>query len=76
MLLFERFEPEAVLAAAAHEATMFFGVPTMYERLVAAEGCERLGHLRLCVSGSAPLAPSYTDESSNVALRWYSSATA
>jgi len=54
-LLFERFEPEAVLDAAEHGATMFFGVPTMYERLAAAPGLNRLGGLRLCVSGSAPL---------------------
>jgi len=55
-LLFERFDPEAVLAA-SEDATMLFGVPTMYERLVSAEGAERLGHLRLCVCGSAPLSP-------------------
>ena len=48
------FDPEAVLAAAAG-ATLFFGVPTMYSRLVAAPGAERLAALRLCVSGSAPL---------------------
>jgi malonyl-CoA/methylmalonyl-CoA synthetase len=34
---------------------MFFGVPTMYARLADAPGAERLGSLRLCVSGSAPL---------------------
>ncbi len=54
-LLFERFDPEAVLGESAAGATMFFGVPTMYERLAVAEGAERLGRLRLCVSGSAPL---------------------
>ena len=48
------FDPEAVLAA-TDETTMFFGVPTMYARLAAADGLERLGRLRLCVSGSAPL---------------------
>lgn len=48
------FDPEAVLAAAGH-ATMFFGVPTMYSRLVAADGADRLAGLRLCVSGSAPM---------------------
>ena len=50
------FDPESVLSAAADDATMFFGVPTMYTRLVDAPGAERLGALRLCVSGSAPLA--------------------
>ena len=41
--------------AACGDATMFFGVPTMYARLAEAPGGERLGSLRLCVSGSAPL---------------------
>jgi malonyl-CoA/methylmalonyl-CoA synthetase len=50
------FDPEAVLSAAAADATMYFGVPTMYTRLVDAPGAGRLGALRLCVSGSAPLA--------------------
>jgi malonyl-CoA/methylmalonyl-CoA synthetase len=48
------FDAAQVLAA-ADGATMFFGVPTMYARLVEANGAERLGRLRLCVSGSAPL---------------------
>ncbi|MGH9047203.1 MAG: AMP-binding protein [Acidimicrobiales bacterium] len=55
VLLFERFDPETVLAAAADGATMFFGVPTMYERLAAADRGMRLARLRLCVSGSAAL---------------------
>jgi malonyl-CoA/methylmalonyl-CoA synthetase len=46
-----------VLADADDGATMFFGVPTMYARLAEAPGAERLGRLRLCVSGSAPLSP-------------------
>jgi len=50
-----RFDVESVLGAATDGATMFFGVPTMYERLAEAEGLARLGALRLCVSGSAPL---------------------
>ncbi|MEA3057184.1 MAG: malonyl-CoA/methylmalonyl-CoA synthetase [Actinomycetota bacterium] len=48
------FDPEAVLDA-CDDVTMFFGVPTMYARLADANGLERLGRLRLCVSGSAPL---------------------
>jgi malonyl-CoA/methylmalonyl-CoA synthetase len=56
-VLLDRFTPEAVLAeAAAGEATLFFGVPTMYARLADAPGADRLAGLRLCVSGSAPLA--------------------
>jgi len=55
VLLLDRFDAETVLDAAAGGATVFFGVPTMYERLATAEGGGRLGRLRLCVSGSAPL---------------------
>jgi malonyl-CoA/methylmalonyl-CoA synthetase len=55
-----RFSPEAVAEALAGEATMLFGVPTMYRRL--ADGAEQsdvlaaaLGGARLLVSGSAAL---------------------
>jgi malonyl-CoA/methylmalonyl-CoA synthetase len=61
VVLHRAFDAEAVLAAAADQdlgATMFFGVPTMYARLAEATGAERLGRLRLCVSGSAPLSAS------------------
>jgi malonyl-CoA/methylmalonyl-CoA synthetase len=55
-----RFSPEAVRDALAGEATMLFGVPTMYRRLAeAAEGSDdlatALGRARLLVSGSAAL---------------------
>ena len=57
-VLLPRFEPDAVVdAAAAHEATLFFGVPTMYARLAASPRAGELRRLRLCVSGSAPLPP-------------------
>jgi malonyl-CoA/methylmalonyl-CoA synthetase len=50
------FRPEAVLdAIAAHSATLFFGVPTMYHRLAAEPRAGELAPLRLCVSGSAPM---------------------
>jgi malonyl-CoA/methylmalonyl-CoA synthetase len=55
MILQRGFDAEAVLGACS-EATLFFGVPAMYVRLANADGVERLGALRLCVSGSAPLA--------------------
>ena len=42
--------------AAAEKATLFFGVPTMYVRLVASPRVGELASLRLCVSGSAALA--------------------
>jgi malonyl-CoA/methylmalonyl-CoA synthetase len=54
-VVFDRFEEPAILAAAP-ESTMFFGVPTMYHRLAASGRSEELAALRLCVSGSAPLA--------------------
>jgi len=55
--LFDRFDEEAVLdAASAPENTMFFGVPTMYHRLAASPTAGALARLRLCISGSAPLA--------------------
>jgi malonyl-CoA/methylmalonyl-CoA synthetase len=57
-VLQDRFDVESVLSVAeSGDATMFFGVPTMYTRLAEANGAERLGRLRLCVSGSAPLSP-------------------
>ncbi len=50
------FDPDAVLDAVEREAaTLFFGVPTLYHRFARHPGAERLGRLRLCVSGSAPL---------------------
>lgn len=53
-----RFSPDAVFDAIQdHGATMFFGVPTMYARLAAHPRLPELAALRLCVSGSAPLAP-------------------
>ena len=55
-VVFDRFDEGAVLAAAP-AATMFFGVPTMYHRLEATGEAAALAGLRLCVSGSAPLAP-------------------
>jgi malonyl-CoA/methylmalonyl-CoA synthetase len=55
-VLLPQFDPASVVQAAEdHRATLFFGVPTMYHRLVASGQAGRLRHLRLCVSGSAPL---------------------
>jgi malonyl-CoA/methylmalonyl-CoA synthetase len=58
-LVFDRFDEQAVLEAAAARgsaASMFFGVPTMYHRIAATGRVRDLAALRLCVSGSAPLA--------------------
>ncbi|MGE0879336.1 MAG: class I adenylate-forming enzyme family protein [Acidimicrobiia bacterium] len=58
MVLIEKFESSTVLdAIEAERATLFFGVPTMYTRLVADPKATELAKLRLCVSGSAPLPP-------------------
>ena len=55
-VLLPGFELDGVLdAIAEHEATMFFGVPTMYHRFAGSPRAGELRRLRLCVSGSAPL---------------------
>lgn len=55
-ILLPRFEPESVFDAIARErASLFFGVPTLYHRLVDTARVRELSALRLCVSGSAPL---------------------
>jgi malonyl-CoA/methylmalonyl-CoA synthetase len=56
-VLLPGFDPVSVLdEAERHRASLFFGVPTMYHRLAATPRVHELGRLRLCVSGSAPLA--------------------
>ncbi|MGH9209133.1 MAG: AMP-binding protein [Acidimicrobiales bacterium] len=54
-LVFDRFDPAAVLTAARAGSSMFFGVPTMWHRLARHPAATDLGRLRLGVSGSAPL---------------------
>jgi malonyl-CoA/methylmalonyl-CoA synthetase len=64
VLLRERFDAPSVIAAlAAGEATMFFGVPTMYVRILeqAPEGT-RFDRVRLFVSGSAALPSTVHEE--------------
>jgi malonyl-CoA/methylmalonyl-CoA synthetase len=57
-LLLPKFRTRAVAEAIDRDrATLFFGVPTMYHRLAADDRLVALRRLRLCVSGSAPLAP-------------------
>jgi malonyl-CoA/methylmalonyl-CoA synthetase len=55
-LIQPEFAVDRVLDA-ARGATLFFGVPTMYARLAGSPRLGELAPLRLCVSGSAPLAP-------------------
>ena len=55
-VLQDGFDPDLVLSAMVdNDATLFFGVPTMYHRLSGHRGVPALGRLRLCVAGSAPL---------------------
>ena len=62
-VLLPRFDADAVLdAARVHDATLFFGVPTMYARLAASPRAVELAALRLCVSGSAPLPASLHEQ--------------
>ncbi len=56
MLWFGRFDARAVIARLA-QATVFMGVPTLYVRMLAEPALTRAAcaHMRLFVSGSAPL---------------------
>jgi malonyl-CoA/methylmalonyl-CoA synthetase len=61
-VLLDGFDPVNVIdAAREHRATLFFGVPTMYHRLVENDRVGELAPLRLCVAGSAPLPPKVHD---------------
>ncbi|HEY0614590.1 MAG TPA: AMP-binding protein [Candidatus Elarobacter sp.] len=64
VLVRERFDaPSVVAALAAGEATMFFGVPTMYVRILEqADAQTRFDRVRLFVSGSAALPASVHEE--------------
>ena len=56
MIWLAKFDPKAVIAALPR-ATVFMGVPTLYVRMLG-EGAltrEAASHMRLCISGSAPL---------------------
>jgi malonyl-CoA/methylmalonyl-CoA synthetase len=55
--LIPKFSPDAVATAIERGSSLFFGVPTMYHRLVESPQLSTLERLRLAVSGSAPLAP-------------------
>ena len=56
MIFHSKFDVKAAMTALAN-ATVFMGVPTMYVRLLAEESFTRetCAHIRLFVSGSAPL---------------------
>jgi malonyl-CoA/methylmalonyl-CoA synthetase len=60
MIMFEKFEPCRVWETLASEkCTLFMGVPTIYQRLINTweklESQPDLSHMRLFISGSAPL---------------------
>ncbi len=57
-----KFDPSGVADRAGEGATLFFGVPTMYQRLVESGQVDRLRALRLLVSGSAPLPAELAEE--------------
>jgi malonyl-CoA/methylmalonyl-CoA synthetase len=62
-VLMPSFDPSEVLAGVeAYQASLFFGVPTMYHRLVRNPNLGALESLRLCVSGSAPLPAALHEE--------------
>lgn len=55
-ILQQKFGVDSVLdAITENDATLFFGVPTMYVRLAASPRAPELARLRVAVSGSAPL---------------------
>jgi len=56
MIWFSKFEPRAVIARLP-DATVFMGVPTLYVRMLAEPQLRRetCRHMRLFISGSAPL---------------------
>lgn len=58
MLFLPKFEPDAIFAALP-EATVMMGVPTFYTRLLKDPRLspQAAGHMRLFISGSAPLLP-------------------
>jgi malonyl-CoA/methylmalonyl-CoA synthetase len=69
-VIHRKFDAGAVCDAIRTErATVLFGVPAIYERLVAADGADRpaLATLRLLVSGSAPLSPLLAERVADVA---------
>jgi len=77
VLLRERFDAHDVLETLARgDVTMFFGVPTMYVRLLEAAGDSRVPPMRLYVSGSAALSAESIVRSNAVLARPSSNDTA
>jgi malonyl-CoA/methylmalonyl-CoA synthetase len=55
LILRPKFDAQDVAERCSRDVSLFFGVPTMYQRLVASKRAAALSRLRLLVSGSAPL---------------------
>jgi malonyl-CoA/methylmalonyl-CoA synthetase len=75
-VLLPGFDAASVLdACASYGASLFFGVPTMYHRMMASGRAGELARLRLTVSGSAPLPAALhhrlADEAGTVVLERY-----
>jgi malonyl-CoA/methylmalonyl-CoA synthetase len=63
LVVLDRFDaPRVAGGIPASAATLFFGVPTMYHRLLGTPGADALASLRLCVCGSAPLSADLWNE--------------
>jgi len=63
VVLRSRFDPADIAECCdARTVSMFFGVPTMYQRLVSSGHASSLRSLRLIVSGSAPLPAALAEE--------------
>ena len=62
-----RFDPERLVAEAQRrKASVVFAVPAMWERIVAAHATVDAPHLRLAISGSAPLPPTLFERITDV----------
>jgi malonyl-CoA/methylmalonyl-CoA synthetase len=62
-VLLPDFRPDEILTGVdTYQASLFFGVPTMYHRLARDPRVRALASLRLCVSGSAPLPATLHEE--------------
>ncbi len=67
VLLRPGFDPADIAEQSRSEATLFFGVPTMYQRLAGSGQAAALRGLRLLVSGSAPLSAELAREIASAA---------
>jgi malonyl-CoA/methylmalonyl-CoA synthetase len=76
MIWFSRFDPAALIARLG-EATVFMGVPTLYVRMLAEPALDQTAcaHMRLFISGSAPLLPetfhAWTERTGHTILERY-----